>query len=62
MERYNLKNRKKWREKNHAVSVKNEKSNKKYYCLECFHTHLERFIWAMLEIILLAMSSLDTNI
>ena len=37
MERYNFqKIEKKWREKNHAVSVKNEKSNKKYYCLEMF--------------------------
>ena len=37
MERYNFqKIEKKWREKDHAVSVKNEKSNKKYYCLEMF--------------------------
>ncbi len=37
MERYNFqKIEKKWREKDHAVSVKKEKSNKKYYCLEMF--------------------------
>ncbi len=37
MERYNFqKIEKKWREKDRAVSVRNEKSNKKYYCLEMF--------------------------
>ena len=37
MERYNFhKIEKKWRENKHAISVKNDKSKKKYYCLEMF--------------------------
>ena len=37
MERYNFhKIEKKWREHEHAFSVKNQKAKKKYYCLEMF--------------------------
>ena len=59
MERYNFKNiEEKWQEKwekNKNFSTKVDKSKKKFYCLEMFHTHQVKFIWVMLEITQLAM-------
>ena len=52
MERYNFLNvEKKWRKKN-SQSVANKKSKKNIIVWKCFLIHLEKYTWAMLEIIL----------
>ena len=54
MERYNFKIiENKWQkfwEDNKSFKAERNKANK-FYCLEMFPTHLEKFIWDTLEII-----------
>ena len=51
MERYSFQNiEKKWRNNISFNSVKNPKSDKKFYCLEMFPIRLGRFIWVTSEL------------
>ena len=60
MERYNIKNiEKKWQDiwsSKKTDSAIIDKNKKNFIALKCFHIHLGKYIWVMLEIIQLAMS------